>query len=53
MFVDYENVDSSLRRNYLIATCNSFDALQGKMIILLFLSSFMRIFRKHVQGINH
>lgn len=52
MFVDYENV-GTLGRNYLIATCNSFDALQDKMVSLLFLSSYMRIFRKHVQGINH
>ena len=53
MFVDYENVDSSLGRNYFIATCISFNALHGKIIILLFLSSHMRIFLKHVQGINH
>ena len=53
MFVDYENVDSSLGRNYFFATCNSFNALHVKILILLFLSSYMRIFLKHVQGIDH
>lgn len=53
MFADYENVDSSLGRNYFIATCNSFDALQGKMIICCFCHVVYAHFRKHAQGINH